>query len=121
MLVCVAVCGVCLICFILSKISTVDYCTLKHTLYLYHSEFTLAYNDLCIAVFFSMQLCVDVQIPECFGGVSGEAVYIDTEGSFIVERFTDIANATVQHCQYIANTEKNSGEWFMKHFVCIIY
>uniref|UniRef100_A0A2K5RQX2 DNA repair protein RAD51 homolog 3 n=1 Tax=Cebus imitator TaxID=2715852 RepID=A0A2K5RQX2_CEBIM len=33
-----------------------------------------------------MQLAVDVQIPECFGGVAGEAVFIDTEGSFMVHR-----------------------------------
>ncbi|XP_029651675.1 DNA repair protein RAD51 homolog 3 [Octopus sinensis] len=46
-----------------------------------------------------MQLAVDVQIPECFGGVEGEAIYIDTEGSFIVERLQDIAEVTVCHCQ----------------------
>lgn len=34
-------------------------------------------TQLCI------QLSVDVQIPECFGGVEGEAFYIDTEGSFM--------------------------------------
>ena len=32
----------------------------------------------------AMQLCVDVQIPEAFQGVGGEAIYIDTEGSFMV-------------------------------------
>jgi RAD51-like protein 2 len=38
-----------------------------------------------------IQLCADVQIPECFGGAAGEAVYIDTEGSFMVERAADMA------------------------------
>uniref|UniRef100_A0A8D0C9G6 DNA repair protein RAD51 homolog 3 n=1 Tax=Salvator merianae TaxID=96440 RepID=A0A8D0C9G6_SALMN len=51
-----------------------------------------------------MQLVVDVQIPECFGGLAGEAVFIDTEGSFMVERVVDMATACVQHCQLIAKT-----------------
>lgn len=53
-----------------------------------------------------MQLSVDVQIPECFGGVEGEAVYIDTEGSFMVERVVDIASACVQHCRLIAESHQ---------------
>ncbi|XP_048679516.1 DNA repair protein RAD51 homolog 3 isoform X4 [Lepidochelys kempii] len=53
-----------------------------------------------------MQLAVDVQIPECFGGLAGEAVFIDTEGSFMVERVVDIATACVQHCQLIAETHQ---------------
>ncbi|XP_013773850.1 DNA repair protein RAD51 homolog 3-like [Limulus polyphemus] len=44
-----------------------------------------------------LQLSVNVQIPESCGGVGGEAIYIDTEGSFIVERLLDIASATVNH------------------------
>ncbi|XP_050407985.1 DNA repair protein RAD51 homolog 3 isoform X2 [Patella vulgata] len=48
-----------------------------------------------------MQLCVDVQMPQCLGGVEGQAVYIDTEGSFIVERLVDIADATIQHCNFM--------------------
>uniref|UniRef100_A0A8C0FXX2 DNA repair protein RAD51 homolog 3 n=1 Tax=Bubo bubo TaxID=30461 RepID=A0A8C0FXX2_BUBBB len=53
-----------------------------------------------------MQLAVDVQIPECFGGVAGEAVFIDTEGSFMVDRVVEIATACVQHCQLIAETHQ---------------
>ena len=56
-----------------------------------------------------MQLAVDVQIPECFGGLDGEAVYIDTEGSFIVERLANIARATVDHCQHIAVADNIEG------------
>lgn len=56
-----------------------------------------------------MQLAVDVQIPECFGGVAGEAVFIDTEGSFMVDRVVDIATACVQHCQLIAETHEEEG------------
>ncbi|KAM5216042.1 DNA repair protein RAD51 homolog 3 isoform 3-T3 [Hipposideros larvatus] len=51
-----------------------------------------------------MQLAIDVQIPECFGGVEGEAVFIDTEGSFIVDRVVDLATACIQHLQLIAGT-----------------
>nr|XP_001500693.5 DNA repair protein RAD51 homolog 3 [Equus caballus] len=59
-----------------------------------------------------MQLAVDVQIPECFGGVEGEAVFIDTEGSFMVDRVVDIANACIQHLQLIAGT--HLGEEYSK-------
>lgn len=52
-----------------------------------------------------MQLAVDVQIPECFGGVCGETVYIDTEGTFIVDRVKDIAMAAVDHCHQMAAVE----------------
>ncbi|XP_050177633.1 DNA repair protein RAD51 homolog 3 isoform X2 [Myiozetetes cayanensis] len=53
-----------------------------------------------------MQLAVDAQIPECFGGVAGEAVFIDTEGSFMVDRVVDIAAACVQHCQLVAEAQQ---------------
>ncbi|KAJ3178499.1 DNA repair protein rad51c [Geranomyces variabilis] len=43
---------------------------------------------------FGMQFCVNVQIPSAAGGVDGEAVFIDTEGSFIVDRVVEIASAT---------------------------
>ncbi|XP_058558785.1 DNA repair protein RAD51 homolog 3 isoform X6 [Neofelis nebulosa] len=55
-----------------------------------------------------MQLAVDVQIPECFGGVEGEAVFIDTEGSFMVDRVVDLATACIQHLHLI--TEAHMGE-----------
>lgn len=56
-----------------------------------------------------MQLAVDVQIPERFGGVEGEAVYIDTEGSFLAERLADIAEVTVKHCQQLDTTGEVSS------------
>ncbi|XP_043859927.1 DNA repair protein RAD51 homolog 3 isoform X2 [Dromiciops gliroides] len=51
-----------------------------------------------------LQLAVDVQIPECFGGVAGEAVFLDTEGSFMVDRVVDLATACVQHLHRIAES-----------------
>lgn len=52
--------------------------------------------------FESMQLAVDVQIPVCFGGLGGKALYVDTEGSFLVQRVADLAKAAVQHCTLLA-------------------
>jgi len=56
-----------------------------------------------------MQLSVDVQIPVCFGGNAGQAVYIDTEGSFVVERLVDITQAAIRHCQFIAGVQHSEG------------
>ena len=64
----------------------------------------------CCYFRYSMQLAVDTQIPECLGGLSGEIIYIDTEGSFIVERLEDIATATVQHCKQMVNEREESGK-----------
>ncbi|XP_057807382.1 DNA repair protein RAD51 homolog 3 [Salvia miltiorrhiza] len=43
-----------------------------------------------------IQLAVNAQIPADYGGLGGKAVYIDTEGSFIVERVLQIAEACAQ-------------------------
>ncbi|XP_010869204.1 DNA repair protein RAD51 homolog 3 [Esox lucius] len=53
-------------------------------------------TQLCI------QLAVDAQIPVCFGGLGGKSLYIDTEGSFLVQRAVDIAQAAVEHCGLLA-------------------
>ena len=68
--------------------------------------FVCAYMCVCMC---SLQLSVDVQIPACFGGNAGHAVYIDTEGSFVVERLVDIAQAAINHCQFIAGVHQNDG------------
>ena len=49
-----------------------------------------------------IQLAVDTQIPKQFGGSGGQAVYIDTEGSFMVERVAQIAQGLSKHLQKIA-------------------
>ncbi|XP_057500960.1 DNA repair protein RAD51 homolog 3 isoform X2 [Actinidia eriantha] len=43
-----------------------------------------------------IQLAVNVQIPVDFGGLGGKAIYIDTEGSFMVERALQIAESCVE-------------------------
>ncbi|XP_047443374.1 DNA repair protein RAD51 homolog 3 isoform X2 [Mugil cephalus] len=49
-----------------------------------------------------LQLAVDVQVPQCFGGVEGQAVYVDTEGGFVLQRLVDVATAAVRHCSLLA-------------------
>lgn len=58
----------------------------------------------------SIQLAVNVQIPEAFGGLQGEAVFIDTEGSFIPQRAADIAQAVEDHCRRVASIQKTELE-----------
>ncbi|KAM9455376.1 DNA repair protein RAD51 homolog 3 isoform 2-T2 [Clarias gariepinus] len=57
-------------------------------------------TQLCV------QLAVDVQIPVCFGGLGGEAVFIDTEGGFVVQRLVAVAKAAVEHCVALAEDEE---------------
>ncbi|XP_068934264.1 DNA repair protein RAD51 homolog 3 isoform X3 [Petaurus breviceps papuanus] len=58
-----------------------------------------------------LQLAVDVQIPECFGGVAGEAIFLDTEGTFMVDRVVDLATACVQHLHLIAGSHLEEEEY----------
>ncbi|XP_035391204.1 DNA repair protein RAD51 homolog 3 isoform X2 [Electrophorus electricus] len=61
-------------------------------------------TQLCI------QLAVDVQIPVCFGGLGGKAVYIDTEGGFLVQRAAEMARAAAEHCALLAeDTEQRAA------------
>lgn len=50
-----------------------------------------------------LQACVSVQLPSSVGGVGGEAVFIDTEGSFTVGRLKDMATSAVHHVQTIGS------------------
>uniref|UniRef100_A0A2Z5TRT6 DNA repair protein RAD51 homolog 3 n=1 Tax=Reticulitermes speratus TaxID=60591 RepID=A0A2Z5TRT6_9NEOP len=50
----------------------------------------------------SLQVCVDVQIPRSFGGLAGEALFIDTESGFTPDRLKEISEACVDHCQLVA-------------------
>uniref|UniRef100_A0A7N2R9K8 DNA repair protein RAD51 homolog 3 n=1 Tax=Quercus lobata TaxID=97700 RepID=A0A7N2R9K8_QUELO len=43
-----------------------------------------------------IQLAINVQIPVDYGGLGGKAIYIDTEGSFMVERALQIAEACIE-------------------------
>ncbi|RWS02503.1 DNA repair protein RAD51 3-like isoform X3, partial [Dinothrombium tinctorium] len=72
-----------------------------------------------------LQLCVNVQIPQCFGGVEGEVLFIETENSFIPSRFVEIASHTIEEIKQLLidknipidlNSEQNfTCETLMKH------
>ncbi|KAF3696312.1 DNA repair protein RAD51 -like protein 3 [Channa argus] len=53
-----------------------------------------------------LQLAVDVQVPPCFGGIGGQVIYIDTEGSFLVQRVVDVATAVVRHCSQLVEDDE---------------
>ncbi len=50
-----------------------------------------------------MQLAINVQLPEIFQGAGGSAVYIDTEGSFLPERVSEMASELSQHLHKLVN------------------
>ena len=57
----------------------------------------------------SMQLAINVQLAACFNGAAGEAIYIDTEGSFTAERCAQMAEAFCLHLRKIANKEERKA------------
>lgn len=57
-----------------------------------------------------MQLAINVQLPTAFNGVAGEAVYIDTEGSFTVERCVQMAGAFCKHLHKVAESRKDEAK-----------
>ncbi|RUS78701.1 hypothetical protein EGW08_013522, partial [Elysia chlorotica] len=56
---------------------------------------------------FCLQLAVNVCIPRCIGGTEGETIYIDTVGSFVVDRVVDIARSTVSHCNQVSVSQEH--------------
>ena len=54
----------------------------------------------------AMQLVLDVQVPEILGGVGGDAIYIDTEGSFLIDRVVNMATVLSNHLQKTAKLSK---------------
>ena len=44
-----------------------------------------------------MQLCINVQLSKEHGGANGEAVYIDTEGSFVIKRLAQMGTALLSN------------------------
>ncbi|VDP68555.1 unnamed protein product [Echinostoma caproni] len=47
----------------------------------------------------SIQICLTVQLPKWFGGLAGQAIFIDTEGNFVPCRAQQMAEALVAHCR----------------------
>ncbi|OON15058.1 hypothetical protein X801_09149, partial [Opisthorchis viverrini] len=48
---------------------------------------------------FCIQTCLTVQLPRWFGGLEGEAVFIDSEGNFVPRRAKQMAESLVAHCR----------------------
>ena len=53
---------------------------------------------------------MNVQIPEIFNGLGGEAVYIDTEGSFMVERVAEMATELSSHLHKLARGQASKNK-----------
>ncbi|KAG1701265.1 DNA repair protein RAD51 3 [Nymphon striatum] len=58
---------------------------------------------------FCLQLSVNVRILKELGGICGECIFIDTEGSFTIKRLSDVAEAMIKHCQEVAKMQSNPG------------
>ncbi|PUZ56132.1 hypothetical protein GQ55_5G271200 [Panicum hallii var. hallii] len=73
-----------------------------------------------------IQLAINVQIPVEYGGLGGKAVYIDTEGSFMVERVYQIAEGCIsdilEHFPH-SHGKSSSGQKQLQpeHFLADIY
>ncbi|KAG9321617.1 hypothetical protein KVV02_006721 [Mortierella alpina] len=51
-----------------------------------------------------MQLCINAQLPQTFGGTGGTSIYLDTEGSFVAKRVARIAEARSREFNQRAET-----------------
>ena len=60
----------------------------------------------------AMQLCVNANLPHQVGGTCGQAVYIDTEGSFSPERCQSMAEALVRHVHKSTRGRVDIPDWF---------
>ncbi|KAI9080009.1 hypothetical protein K1719_038074 [Acacia pycnantha] len=61
-----------------------------------------------------IQLAVNVQIPIEYGGLGGQAIYIDTEGSFMVERVLQIAEACIEDLSEYGHLHKDAQDCKVK-------
>ncbi|KAK3912655.1 DNA repair protein RAD51-like protein 3 [Frankliniella fusca] len=59
-----------------------------------------------------LQLCVDVQIPECLGGADGHAIFIDTASNFSTRRIRAIADACCKHCHLLSRKNQRDLDNF---------
>jgi len=57
-----------------------------------------------------MQLACMVQFPKNCGGISGQCIYIDTQGGLIASRLSQIANACVRHIKVVNERRKNTNK-----------
>ncbi|XP_073959478.1 DNA repair protein RAD51 homolog 3-like isoform X2 [Choristoneura fumiferana] len=51
-----------------------------------------------------LQFCASVQIPKILGGLSAEALFVDTNTNFNIHRFKEILFASLSKCQSLLDT-----------------
>ncbi|KAG0380801.1 hypothetical protein BGX24_004926 [Mortierella sp. AD032] len=56
---------------------------------------------------FGMQLSINAQLPRSMGGAGGSSIYIDTEGSFVARRASQLADACVTR---LSEASKSTGK-----------
>jgi len=64
---------------------------------------------------FGMQLAVNTRLPIVLGGVQGQTLYIDSEGSLAPERIKTMADALLQHCQSTITHRNNRRRKQQQH------
>jgi RAD51-like protein 2 len=63
----------------------------------------------------AMQLAVTARLPQSWGGVEGETLYVDSEGSFSPERCWSMAESLVSHIRSVHRKRRRDVEvppWF---------
>lgn len=65
-----------------------------------------------------MQLATSVQLPKILDGAEGECIYIDTEGSFVIERVKEIAEAFSNH---VSSLMEDASEYTLEKVLSRIY
>lgn len=58
----------------------------------------------------ALQLAVDVTIPVAFGGLGGEALFVDTEGGFTASRLAEMAEAVAQQLRRTLRASQSRGD-----------
>lgn len=64
-----------------------------------------------------LQLCISVQLPEHFGGISGHAVYVDTNYGFCKTRLQEMAVGTIRQCHLVAKKYNYKVELSLQNFM----
>lgn len=63
-----------------------------------------------------LQLCINAQLPKQYGGLNGESILIDTEGSFVIERLIEIASAAINFiASQNSDTQGFSVDYMLKN------
>lgn len=57
-----------------------------------------------------MQLSVCVQVPSLFDGCGGQALYIDTEGSYQVDRVREVGEGLLHHLRHMKNRTQQQND-----------